>query len=401
MASTNPNQDLANLRPHYQDDDTIDLGALLRGLFQQWLLIGSVTAGITVLAIIVVLMLPNKYRVEAIISQPTSRDIQPLLAQSVEPITVEDVGRTFLVNIRSYGLVEAALDASGLMDRLTNGEQLSEEDKVTTIRGLRNNLTIEAVDLSFLGETNTTSLENVSVSLLTAEPGKAKPFLDELINRAADRTLTTYKNNIEAARDIRIAKIHSQINSIEQAAQTELENRIFQLEQAASIASSLNIEDPTTWETLARGTSNAQYINLRDQSDSDLFLQGTRILLAQLEGLKNNDAARLFESGIHETQVITPDAANNNSEEPSRPLLTSRTVSSTELRGELASLQAININLQNVSLLDADNQARVPANAEAPNRKLIVVAAFVLGGFIGIFIALIRLAVRNNETATH
>lgn len=400
MASTNPNQDLANLRPHYQDDDTIDLGALLRGLFQQWLLIGSVTAGITVLAIIVVLMLPNKYRVEAVISQPTSREIQPLLAQSVEPITAAEVGRSFLVNIRSYGLVEAALNASGLMDQLTDGEQLSEEDKVTTIRSLRDNLTIEPVDLSFLGETDTTSLENVSVSLLSTKPSDTKRFLDELIERAAERTLTTYKNNIEAARDIRIAKIHSQINSIEQAAQTKLENRIFQLEQAASIASSLNIESPTTWESLARGADNAQYINLRDQSDNDLFLQGTRILQAQLEGLKNDDAARLFESGIHETQVITPDAANN-SDDPSRPLLTSRTVSSTELRGELASLQAININLQNVSLIDADNQARVPANAEAPKRKLIVVAAFVLGGFIGIFIALIRLAVRGDETATH
>ena len=40
-------------------------------------------------------------------------------------------------------------------------------------------------------------------------------------------------------------------------------------------------------------------------------------------------------------------------------------------------------------------EAVVPPFAVKPNRKLIVVAATVLAGFLAIFIALIRIAVRR------
>lgn len=392
MASNDPQQDLAHLNPHHHDDDTIDLGALLRGLFQQWLLIGAVAAGVTVAGVIVAILLPNQFRVEAIVSQPTRQDVQPLLTQTVEPITLNDISRTFLVNLRSFALVEEAFETSGMADAQEQALD-SEEARVTAIRQLRNNLVIEPVELTFLGEQQrTTSLENVSISLLSAKPAITQSFLNELLHLAATETLESYQRNIEAARDIRIAKIESQLNSIESAAETTLENRIFELEQALSIAENLGIEEPTNWEALVHGADNVQYINLRETTDSDLFLQGTRILSAQLAGLNREGAARLFEDGIQETEVVSSSSSNNNN-----PQVISRTISSTELRGERASLERIQVNLDQVSLLGENGQASIPANAESPNRKLIAVAALVLGGFLGIFVALIRMAVRNDD----
>ena len=396
MASNEPQQDLAHLNPHHHDDDTIDLGALLRGLFQQWLLIGAIAIGVTIAGVIVAIMLPNQFRVEAIVSQPSRQDVQPLLTQTVEPITLNELSRTFLVNLRSFALVEAAFESSGLAD--AQSEELgSEEARVTAIRELRNGLMIEPVELTFLGEEETTtSLENVSVSLLSADPTLSQSFLNDLLQRAATDTLASYKRNIEAARDIRIAKIESQLNSIESAAEITLDNRIYEVEQALSIAESLGIEAPTNWEALVHGADNVQYINLRETTDSDLFLQGTRILSAQLAGLNREGAARLFEHGIQENEVVSAPSQSGNSA-ANVPQVVSRTISSTELRGERASLQRIQVDLDQVSLLGEDSQASIPANAESPNRKLIAVASVVFGGILGILVALIRIAVRNGD----
>ncbi|WP_108125524.1 LPS O-antigen chain length determinant protein WzzB [Saccharospirillum mangrovi] len=396
MSPNEQQHDLAHLNPHHHDDDTIDLGALLRGLFEQWKLIGAIAGVTTVLAVVVALILPNKFKVEAIVSEPTRRDVQALLAQSVEPITVEDISRTLLVNIQSFSLVRGAYEESGMAEQAEETNQ-TEEERVSTIRDLQRSLVIEPVDLSFLGETDTTSLENVSVSLLSTNPAIAKNFLDLLVTGAANKTLDDYKRNIEAARDIRIAHIRSQLNSIERSAEAALERRTLELEQALSIADSLNIEEPTNWDALVHGADNGQYINLREQTNGDLFMQGTRIIRAQLEGLRREGTNRLFESSIQETQVVTPDAANRNSNELVVPVVTNRTISPIELRGELAALQDIRIDLSRVALVEDDNLASIPANADSPNRKLIVAAALVLGGFLGIFVALIRMAVRDDE----
>lgn len=396
IASKDQQHDLAYLNPRHYDDDTIDLGALLRGLFQQWNLIAAIAAAVTATGVVVALLLPNQYRIEATISQPSRQDVQPLLAQSIEPMTLYEISRTLLINLRSIQLVEAAYDASGMAAQ-QNQEQGTEEARFSAIRELRNDLDIEPVELTFLGErSSTSSLENVSVSLLSTTPNITQSYLNELIKRAAETTLIAYQHNVEAARDIRIAKIQSQLNTIERAAETTLEYRVLELEQAFNTAKSLGIEEPTSWETIVRGTNSGQIINLRDSTKNDLFLQGTRILQAQLDGLKRSGAARLFESPLQATEVYY-NQATADAQIIRSPEVVTRAISSAELRGELDSLLNIQIDLDSVSLLQNSSLASVPANAESPNRELIAVASLVLGGFLGIFVALIRMAIRNPD----
>jgi len=400
MASTENPQPAKQPSVQYQDDDTIDLGALLRGLFEQWVLIVAITVTVTVAAGLFTLLLPNKYRVEATFTQPSLQAVRPLLEQTIKPITLDDLGRDFVNNLSSYSLMESAYSAS-----VRNSEtQLTDARRVSMIQDLMKDLTITPSNPDAL-ENDNIPLESVTLSFLSETPESAQTILNELIELASQRTAKNFKDDIEAARDIRIAQLQAQVTQVEIAAESSLQHRVYELEQALNLANTLNIVEPTDWTALVHGTENTQLLTQREgYSKDDLFLQGTRILRAQLESLRRDDgAADMFISSFNKTEVIDLSSLNNFNAAftgnifVTTPPITKRSVTRSELLGEIASLQSIQIALDRVSLIDKDTQARVPASPASPKRLLIVAAALVLGGFIGLFVALIRIAVRDND----
>lgn len=381
------------------DDDTIDLGALIKGLFDQWKLIASLTIAITLAALVYTQLMPNQYRVEINYRQPARQAVQTLLAQTVVPVTMADINRRFLDNLRSFAVQQAAYR------RITadDSSPLSEAAQVSAVQQLAGSLAIESANANTSND-ETLSYDNLVVSLETSRPEAAKIFLDELVTQAAHRTLLEIKADIEAARDIEIERTQSRIIRLEQAAQTALENRVYQLEQALALAESLNIVDPTDWVALVHGRGNVQIIDQASSNPNDLFLQGTRILSAQLESLRSDFAFRQFERSYTETEVVgmewparLSDSLTQGNVFISTPQITSQTISLADLKGSLASLQSVSLSIDQASLIDEETQARIPANPSGPNRKLITLAAFVLGGFLAVFVALIRLAVRQTD----
>jgi len=402
MASTEGSQPAQQQAISYQNDDTIDLGALLRGLFDQWVIIVATTAFVVVAAAIFVLLQPDKYRVEATFTKPSLLAVRPLLEQSIRSINRDTISRRFIDNLKSYSLMQAAYDAT-LQGVETDVEtQVSEAARVSAVQGLLNSLIITPANPDALDD-DSIPLEKVTVSFISANPLRAQSVLNELLQQASQSTAEYFKGDIEAARDIRIARLRAQINQVERAAENSLQQRVSELERSLSLADTLNIVEPTDWAALVHGPGNAQFISQSiGYSDDDLFLKGTRILRAQLEALRIDGAALQFVGSFNETEVIDLSSLNKISTMPegnifvTTPPVTKRTVNHSELAGEMASLQNIRISLDEVSLIDQDALARIPANPSSPKRLLIVTAAFVLGGFLGVFVALIRMALRDN-----
>lgn len=399
MASTENPQPPKQPSASYRDDDTIDLGALLRGLFAQWVLIGAITLVVVALTGVTVLSLPDKYRVEATFTQPTLQAVQPLLEQSIKSIELDDISREFVDNLKSYSLMMAAYKAAFE----NNDNQLADSARVSTVQSLQRSLTITPANPEALEDDNL-PLESVTVSFLSADPQTAQVVLNELMALAAQRTAEHFKADIEAARDIRIARLQAQITQVELAAENTLRQRVNELEQAINLANTLDIVEPTDWTALVHGPGNVQLITQRNgYSENDLFLQGTRILRAQLEALRQDGAALQFTGSFNETEVIDLSSLNKITTMPegnifvTTPPVTKRSVNHSELVGEMAGLQNIQISLDNVTLINQDSLARIPASHASPKRLLIVMAAFVLGGFLAVFVALIRLAIRDSD----
>lgn len=380
MSSNDSRQDLAPLRPH-QDDDTIDLGELLRGLFAQWKLIIGVTVLGAVLAVLVALLLPKQYRVEAIVSQPSRADVQPLLAQELSPLTLDELTQAFLLNVQSLNVIEQAYNNTGMGEREGN-TPLTPEQIFSDIRNVSDALSVGPVRYDFyeLENDEKTPLNNLSISLLTAEPAKAKVFLDELLVLAEKKTLNDTISNITATKAIRVKTAHAKYEQLLKSAEATLVRERERVRQALSVARTLGIEEPTSWEALVHGAGNVQMVTATDDGN-DLFLNGTRFLEARLESLNSKSASQLFLEGIEEQHI---DEKGN---------VTILHITPSQLQGEIRALSEQVFSAENINFLNDNVEARIPGNAEKPNRPLIAIAGTVLAGFLGLFIALIRLAV--------
>lgn len=380
MSSSDPH----HTSPRYIEDDTIDLGELLRGLIAQWPLIVGITVLGAVIGVAVALLLPKQYRVEAIVNQPSREAVQPLLAQQIAPLTLDDLSQRFLLNLRSLSLIEQAYSQSDL-----GGEQdlesLSEEEAFSQIQSVADALSVGPVHYEFyqLAEDEKTPLNSLSVNLLSGEPRRAKAFIDELLVLAEQQTLREAIGNINATKAIRIESAQSKYDQLLAGAEASLARERRRVQQALSIANSLGLEEPTSWEALVLGDSQVQMIN--QLANDELFLNGTRFLTAQLESLSADGAAELFLEGIEETVF---DLNGNQMVITTTP---------SQLQGEIRALSQQSFDLSDVNLLDEDAEARIPSNAEKPNRPLIAIAATVLAGFAALFIALIRMAIRSRK----
>lgn len=384
MSSTDNRQDLTSLRPH-PDDDTIDLGELLRGIIEQWKLIVGVTVLGAVVGVAVALILPRQYQVEAVVSQPNRAAVQPILAQQISPLTLDELTQRFLLNVQSLNLIEQAYTNTGMGDQPDNTAP-SEEEAFSAIRSVSENLRVEPVRYEFYELTNEekTPLNKISVNLLSSEPRTAKAFIDELLSLAEEKTLQDTISDINAVKAIRIQTAESKYAQLVKSAEASLTREQQRVRQALAIARSLGIENPTSWDALVHGAGNVQMVNAVEAED-DLFLHGTRFLQARLESLNGDGADQLFLEGIEE-QVI--DEQGNISIIKTTP---------SQLQGEIRALQEQNFHINDVRLLDESASARIPSSAEKPNRPLIAIAATVLAGFLGLFIALVRMAIRKED----
>lgn len=380
MSSPDPHHNT----PRYIEDDTIDLGELLRGLIAQWPLIVGITVLGAVIGVAVALLLPKQYRVEAIVNQPSREAVQPLLAQRIAPLTLDDLSQRFLLNLRSLNLIEQAYSQSDL-GGAQDLDSLSEEEAFSQIQGVADALSVGPVRYEFyqLGPNEKTPLNSLSVNLLSSEPRRAKVFIDELLVLAEQRTLREVIGNINATKAIHIETAQSQYDQLLASAEASLAREHRRVQQALSIASSLGIEEPTRWEALALGDGQVQMIH--QLANDELFLNGSRFLTAQLESLSADGAAELFLEGIEET---VSDLNGNQMVITTTP---------SQLQGEIRALSQQSFALSDVTLLDDDAAARIPRNAEKPNRPLIAIAATVLAGFAALFIALIRMAIRAKK----
>ncbi|MNZ72621.1 hypothetical protein D3C78_910020 [compost metagenome] len=64
-------------------------------------------------------------------------------------------------------------------------------------------------------------------------------------------------------------------------------------------------------------------------------------------------------------------------------------------REKAARLRNLKVDFSRLALVKIDQQASEPSSAEKPKRPLILALGMILGGMLGIFIALVRRMLRN------
>lgn len=429
----NPQYDLQPLRPQPYHSDEIDLGQLLVNIFEQWKLIGFVAALCLTLGLLFAITRPNVYAVSADIALPSQSALGPLLDQTLINISRQGAFNTYVDTLMSADIqAEAAELSAAFIDK--NSLETEFVNYASLVDGLNMARAADPFEEQNSNEDQDNNVTNISLTFKTDEPDKGVIFLNTLLSFVSETAIKELENNAQTVKAERKLNIETKLNdltsareTIREAAITRLEeandkkravlqltidlrlkkaevdrvNRLVILKEALSIADELSISEPITWETLRTRPESAQILNTlsSERESQPLYFNGTRLLNAEITKLTNRTDIAPFVGGISDLEMQI-EQINKDPELAALKQRTNDTIyldNFDETQNQLTTLNSERTTFENASLMRITRQPTVPTSPISPNRKLIVVAALVLGLFAGLFIALIRIAMNSSK----
>ena len=428
----NSQQDLAHLRP--APNDELDLGQLIRNLIIEWKLIASVTAVGAIASVFIALSLPKIYQVNSIISLPTQQQLGSATEQNLIPINPEVAFNGLLVQLSNSEVQKTAYKNSSLPAKLS--ENAPELNLEVSFLEFQKSLKIERLDHAYnqTSKDEVAPLRDIKISAESQHPAEITNFINQLLDAANTHALQEFEftvakaksqqikqlkldlenltsaaetarkakiQRMEEANNLKIAQLEQQLTTLLTSAKETRENRIIALEEALATAKSLNIVEPVTWDDLRPNRQPSQITNELGETTkaSPLYFQGSRILSAEIQRLKSRKDDTPFISNYDQ---IKQDIQNlkNDPEIAALKIRENDTIyidRFDELNQKLSVLQTVPETFPETTFKNITLSPVMPQYPIKPNKKLIAVAGTVFAGFLALFLAIIRIAIRPTD----
>jgi len=221
-----------------------------------------------------------------------------------------------------------------------------------------------------------------------------------------DKKIAAARASYETSKEIKIAKLteadalkraelNDELAALRQQLRTRRDNRINQLNEAIRIATSLGISKPTTPSSLGAPEITSQGSVIRTEVNNQqipLYFMGSEALEAERNALLARRSDDFTEPRIAQIARELKLLEHNRQIE----VLNSRENEDLFLkdlagwREEAARLRALQFDTASLKLVSIDQQAVEPSAPIKPRKVMIVALALVLGGMLGLFVALVR-----------
>ncbi|MCY1515719.1 exopolysaccharide transport protein family protein [compost metagenome] len=336
----------------------IDLIELFQGLrAQKWLIAAFTAVAVACAATFAFLSTPI-YEAKSGVLPPRLSDIAGYnLGRSeanLAEFKVEDVYRVFKRNLLSDG-VKRELFQKAYLPSLNEADASGAQDRLWV--RFNDLLAVRAPDAK-------NNPDYFIITVQHEDPQTAADWANRYVSMVAEKTKAEMKANLLAEIGTKAQSIERRIEVLRASAQKRREDRIIRLHEAQQVAEAVGLDAPqvTTGKTSSDG-------DLAEFMDGNLmYMRGAKAIraeLAVLEQRKNDD-----------------------------PFI-------AELRGlenQLEFLNRVDVNPDNVSVYTLDSSAEVPQTPIKPKKALILALGLVLGGALGVFVALVRSVLGRHRT---
>ncbi len=356
----------------FQDDDEIDLFELAEKLWARKLLIIGITALASLIAVGAAMLLPPTWQSEAKIYTASTADLSELnnldtevsTGNSSQQTTPDDAYNLYYRFLTSPSTLRLVFKESGLEQQTLDNNKSSHKEiaSAAAFQTFNENLSISQANPSKGGS------EYISITF----DSKDQLFTANLINNfllpiANERTVSRLRQNLNADRSSYYTQINKIIKETEQQYISDNKFERAQLEEALSISEGANLEAPLINDLSALGNNQT-------------YLLGSNIIISRLKVLKDETQRfRLLTKPL-------PDDAD-------RPML----ASVSRLYNKQQRLKNLDTTLTNLKVVTIDEPATVPFSPIKPKKALIIALGVVLGGMLGVFIALIQIAIASRR----
>ena len=362
----NPN---SPTNPSNQQDE-IDLIELFQGLWaQKWLIAAFTAVAVAGAAAFAFLSTPT-YEARAGVLPPRLGDIagynlgrsEAMLPPRLGDIAgynlgrseamlaefkVEDVYRVFRRNLLSDS-VKRELFLSTYLPSLGEAAASNAQDRLWV--GFNKVLAVRAPDAK-------NNPDYFTITVQHEDPQTAADWANRYVAMVAEKTEDEMKANLLAEIGTKAQSIEQQIEVLRTSAQKSREDRIVRLHEAQLVAEAVGIDAPQV--TAGKTSSDGELAEFMD--GNLMYMRGAKAIQAELTVLEQR-----------------------KNDDPFIP----------ELRGlenQLEFLKRVDVNPDNVSVYTLDSSAEVPQTPIKPKKVLILALGLVLGGGLGVFVALIRI----------
>ncbi len=327
----------------YQHDDEIDLFELVATLWRhKWLIIGMTVLATFLAGVIAFFVMKPSYQSQATITPPNQYQITALNSgivllqadQKVSTITPDQAYNTLIQTLGATDLQRQFFRESYL-PRYQNDPKI--EDNQRGFEKFQKSLSIQKV----------ADNHNRNISVTNENPQEAYELLNEFLQFTNDKAKALILENRKAEISTMVSNIKNTLQGmqIEMDAQTNFE--LSELKNAYETAAALEMTTPM-------------------EKPTELYQQGTHALASKIKFLE---------------------AQKGNY---------SRNNRYNTLAMMLDSYKAIQLpSADQFSTFTFNALPEVPEIPTKPNKKLIVIIGFLLGGMLGVIIVLLREAIRN------
>lgn len=409
--------------------DEIDLVALCQALWAQKLAIVLVTLLVGMLALAYAFLATPEYQVQSVVRPAAIKDLDALNRTGVYELTPEQAMQRVGASLDSYdSRLEFFRANQGLFEALRQPnrslEQTFESFNKEAFKMLQpdskktDNLSAYiGIQLAYPQGVDGVALVNGLVDyVLQRERERIADDLAVVIQNRLnqlDLKMAAARASYEASKEAKIAELleadnlkraelQDELKALRQQLKTRRDNRIAQLDEAARIAKALGIAKPTTPSSLGEVERMTQGSVIRTEVNNQqipLYFMGSETLEAERDTLRQRRSDDFTEPRIAQIAKELQLLANNRQVE----VLNKRENADLFLkdlaiwREEAARLRSLQVDVSSLNLVDIDQVALEPLRPIKPKKALILALGLVLGGMLGIFIALVR-SMMSNKT---
>ncbi|MDP2745998.1 Wzz/FepE/Etk N-terminal domain-containing protein [Pseudomonas sp.] len=407
--------------------DEIDLAALFRALWEQKLLIVSVTLLVGLLAAAYAFLATPEYQVQSVLRPAVIKDLDALNRTGVYELAPGQALQRVGATLESYdSRLEFFRTNQGLFESLRQPnrslEQTFESFNQQAFKMLlpdpkkTDNLSAYiGIQLTYPEDVNGVALVNglVEHSVQLERERIAADLAVVIQNRLnqLELQMAAARASYEATKESRIAKLleadnlkraelQDELKALRQQLKTRRDNRVAQLDESIRIAKTLGIVKPTTPSALGEGERVSQGSVIRTEVNSQqipLYFMGSEALEAERNALLQRRSDDFTEPRVAQIAKELQLLANNRQIEvlnkrENEDLFLKKLAS---WREEAARLRNLNVDVSTLKLAMIDQLAMQPIKPIKPKKALILALGLVLGGMLGLFIALLRNMLRR------
>ena len=423
----------------HERDDEIDLVELFMKIWnRKWwvILAGTLTTGI---ALAYALLVTPVYKVYAELSPPSSTDLSALLDSGVD-LTKLNPFETFVQTIdapeNKLKIFDQNIKEIMAINGSGNVDQSSEEDLNAFFDDFEKSLSIS---LPSDPKKEAMLVDNrVEIAIEISDKNLGKKIISQLIENALLVSVDAVTSGLDANRRLNIERLKNQIDDqvrlerekrslkilnlryehdlalkvkqdqidvLRSELEREREGKVIVLKQAMSIAKKLGIVKPTTLRSeVERANMNTSTSISADISNAaePLYLRGVEFLQAELDALiKDQDfekTSAVLRKLISELAIIEKDreisALSNVSDDS--PFIYEKLSPISE---DIYAMESFDDTYPNLKFARISKYPSLPKSPIKPKKILIVLLGGVLGGMLGVFIALVVPARKETVSA--